>query len=440
MPKFSRIMRQVKKRNSKIRLNLRTVLNKNLRRNIRKYISIKRVKKHNKKTRKLVGGSQTENFQGKIQELPKCYNPNKCKTCDIKPQKNNTIPGELIKSSVNWDDLQEQNCVRACDGAKKAREAVRERIVALKKITKGKVTVPTKNRYSDILPNDSTRVILRWPIKDLKTPNGKKILSNDYINANTINFPTSVTPVNPSYNYIATQCPMANTVDDFWRMVLEKNVQNIVMINAETELNKKCYKYFPDNETPKVNACIIRGKQYKIKRVSYSNFHAYSVSVFEIFTTNEVKKKLGKNLIKEEEVLKVNHYWYKHWPDQQVISNENNTCIELIHRIHHHHQSKSTLSNKSPLLVHCSAGVGRTGTFIGLDIGIRLYHLNFTINVENIVQFLRCNRNNYMVQTEEQYDYLYNTLKRYTIERNKKISPSKNILKSTKKKLFKLTL
>jgi protein tyrosine phosphatase len=219
-------------------------------------------------------------------------------------------------------------------------------------------------------------------------------------------------------------------------MVLEKNVQNIVMINTESELTQNtCYKYFPDEKTP-----VVTGN-YKIKMPSTPSEHgAYSVSAFEIVTTKKVKRTLKKNDIKDVEVLKVNHYWYKRWPDKRVISNEDNTCIELIHRIHHHHQSKSTLSNESPLLVHCSAGVGRTGTFIGLDIGIRLYHLNFTIDVENIVQFLRCNRNNYMVQTEKQYYYLYNTLQRYTLERNKKISPSKNKLNSTEKKLFKLTL
>ena len=206
------------------------------------------------------------------------------------------------------------------------------------------------------------------------------------------------------------------------------------MINAETELKNKCYKYFPDEKTTMVTG------NYKIKMPSTPSEHgAYSVSVFKIFTTKKATWGL-RNYIKDVEVLKVNHYWYKRWPDKQVISNEDNTCIELIHRLHHHQHSKSTLSNESPLLVHCSAGVGRTGTFIGLDIGIRLYHLNFTIDVENIVQFLRCNRNNYMVQTEKQYDYLYNTLKRYTIERNKKIPPSNNILKSTEKKLFKLTL
>ena len=231
MPKFSRIMRQVKKRNSKIRLNLRTVLNKNLRRNIRKYISIKRVKKHNKKTRKLVGGTLPKNVPDP------CYNAtaNTCETCDIKPQKNNTIPGKLIKprtTDINWFELQKQklNHECKCDEAKKEENK-------------------KKNRYPNILPNESTRVILKY--------RGERY---NYINANTINLPnlpTSVTPVNPSYNYIATQCPTKNTVDDFWRMVLEKNVQNIVMINTESELTQNtCYKYFPDDRVSYDNPTI----------------------------------------------------------------------------------------------------------------------------------------------------------------------------------------
>ena len=220
-----------------------------------------------------------------------------------------------------------------------------------------------KNRYSDVIAYDDTRVILS---------------DGQYINANWIND-----------RYIATQGPLENTIADFWEMIWTYHVSTIVMLTKEYEnINIKCNRYWPYLEP--LNLDLFQLSLEKCERVMTDIY--LNTIILHHKKTNTSKKILL--------------YHYLAWPDY-VTPSSPKTFIQLINII-----DQSAL----PICVHCSAGIGRTGTFITIHTilnEIKKGILN--INVVDTVLKLREQRGN-MVQSKEQlffcYEALYYELKR----------------------------
>uniref|UniRef100_A0A9J7Z0J2 protein-tyrosine-phosphatase n=1 Tax=Cyprinus carpio carpio TaxID=630221 RepID=A0A9J7Z0J2_CYPCA len=223
-----------------------------------------------------------------------------------------------------------------------------------------------KNRYNNVLPYDSSRVKLSV----LSSP------FDDYINASYMPGYTS------KKEFIAAQGPLPCTVDDFWRLIWEKNVHTIVMLTKCNEQGRvKCEEYWPA-ETKHFNNLIVMN-------TSEITLEDWTLRDFEV-----------KN-VKTTESRSVRHFHFTAWPDHGVPE----TTELLINFRHLVREHMDQYSRHSPTLVHCSAGVGRTGTFIAIDRLIFQIERDGVVDVYGIIHDLRMHRP-LMVQTEDQYVFL----------------------------------
>uniref|UniRef100_A0A3P9AAI4 protein-tyrosine-phosphatase n=1 Tax=Esox lucius TaxID=8010 RepID=A0A3P9AAI4_ESOLU len=223
-----------------------------------------------------------------------------------------------------------------------------------------------KNRYNNVLPYDSSRVKL--------SIQGSPF--DDYINSNYI----------PGYNsrkeFIAAQGPLPCTVNEFWRMIWEKNVQTLVMLTRCNEQGRvKCEKYWPSETKCFGNITVATTSDIPLED--------WTIRDFEI-----------KN-IKTAETRSVRHFHFTAWPDHGVPE----TTELLINFRHLVREHMDQYSRHSPTVVHCSAGVGRTGTFIAIDRLIFQIERESMVDVYGIIHDLRMHRP-LMVQTEDQYVFL----------------------------------
>ncbi|XP_069876500.1 tyrosine-protein phosphatase non-receptor type 20 isoform X2 [Dipodomys merriami] len=221
-----------------------------------------------------------------------------------------------------------------------------------------------KNRYRDILPYDSTRVAL-----------GK---NKDYINASYIR----IVNFEEEYFYIATQGPLPNTIDDFWLMVLENNCNVIAMITREIEGgNVKCHHYWPYS--------LKEPLELKHVRIFLENHQI--LKYFIIRMLQIVKKSTGAAHF-------VKHLQFTSWPDHGTPASAD-YFIKYVRYVRKSHVT-------GPVVVHCSAGVGRTGVFICADVVFCAIEKNYSFNILNIVTQMREQRYG-MIQTKEQYQFCY---------------------------------
>lgn len=229
----------------------------------------------------------------------------------------------------------------------------------------------SKNRYRDVLPNEGTRVVLE-PV----TARG----DGDYINANYVD---ARRLFGVPFVYIAAQAPTKGSIGDFWRMVWENNSAFIVMLCAEVESGKnKSARYFPDREGGMI--------------------YCGAVSVV-LETENRRQDTVFRScLVRNEngQERRVFHMQHIRWPDQG-IPHSSHGLIEMIAAL-----GKSPLSTQTPIVVHCSGGIGRTGVFIALHVALALFQLERPISVPRIVQYLKYCRTG-MVQRKDQYLFLY---------------------------------
>ncbi|XP_016432035.1 receptor-type tyrosine-protein phosphatase eta [Sinocyclocheilus rhinocerous] len=224
-----------------------------------------------------------------------------------------------------------------------------------------------KNRYSNVLPYDASRVKLSMCGSPF----------DDYINANYI----------PGYNsrkeFIAAQGPLPVTVNEFWRMVWEKNVFTIVMLTKCNEMGRvKCEKYWPSGTNHYQNISVTTTSEIELE--------SWTIRDFRI-----------KN-VKTAETRYVRQFHFTAWPDHGVPQTTE-VLIDFRHLVREH---MDQYSRHSPTVVHCSAGVGRTGTFIAIDHLIFQIERNSMVDIYGIVNDMRMHRP-LMVQTEEQYVYLH---------------------------------
>ncbi|XP_072311926.1 receptor-type tyrosine-protein phosphatase H-like [Eucyclogobius newberryi] len=225
----------------------------------------------------------------------------------------------------------------------------------------------SKNRFINVLPYDHSRVRLTS-----SSPH------NDYINASYI----------PGYNskkeFIAAQGPLPSTVRDFWRMVWEQKVRGIVMVTNCTEGGRiKCEQYWPDS-------------------------NAHVGGDLEVFTTSEQKEpdwtlrefKVKHRHTSEERTVR--HFHFTAWPDHGVPQGTQ-LLIQFRALVRRHMQTEAA---GAPTVVHCSAGVGRTGTIIALDVLLQQMETEKAVDINGFVHKMRLNRP-HMVQTESQYMFLH---------------------------------
>ncbi|XP_040566309.2 putative receptor-type tyrosine-protein phosphatase mosPTP-1 isoform X2 [Lepeophtheirus salmonis] len=237
-----------------------------------------------------------------------------------------------------------------------------------------------KNRYPNILAYDHTRVRFR---------NGAKNSEKDeYINANYID------GFRQSRAYIATQGPInGKTSNEFWRMVREQHVQVIVMMTNLFENEKqKCDMYWPDVGSETYDDIVVT----LIRQDVLSH---YTLRTFTLRYMKAGKKEISNGSAEKT----VYQYHYTAWPDHGVPFH----TLPLISFIRNSVNANAGLD--VPILVHCSAGVGRTGCFIVLDSMMRQIEARGDINIFSYLKHIRSQRN-HLVQTEEQYIFVHDAL------------------------------
>ncbi|XP_046480698.2 receptor-type tyrosine-protein phosphatase epsilon-like isoform X1 [Neodiprion pinetum] len=228
-----------------------------------------------------------------------------------------------------------------------------------------------KNRYANIIPYDDTRVILK------KIPG---IPCSDYINANYVE------GLDKEKYYIAAQGPKPETIEDFWRMVWQEESSAICMLANIVESEKiKCTQYWPEfgsRETYGVITVFIESQKV---------FADYTFRTFCISHQGEKRK--------------IQHLHYTGWPDHKVPLYVHSVIAYLKKLLR-------TPVGRGPIIVHCSAGVGRTGTLILCDICLRQAAQTGIVDVLAQFKKLRDCRSN-MVDTEMQYVFAHIVMAEY---------------------------
>ncbi|XP_062316117.1 tyrosine-protein phosphatase non-receptor type 11b isoform X2 [Osmerus eperlanus] len=252
----------------------------------------------------------------------------------------------------------------------------------------------SKNRYKNILPFDTTRVEIREA--DTEVP------GSDYINANYIKSLHDEGRHDEGKVFIATQGCLQNTVIDFWKMVYQENTHVIVMTTKEMERGRvgshtvanKCVRYWPD-----LNATKEFGK-VSVKNVEERPAQDYILRELEVM-----------RLDRREPVRYIWHYQYLSWPDHGV-PNEPGGVLSFLEQVN---RTQASIPDTGPIVVHCSAGIGRTGTIIVIDILIDIINrqgLDCDIDIPKTIQRVRQQRSG-MVQTEAQYKFIYMAVQQY---------------------------
>lgn len=244
-----------------------------------------------------------------------------------------------------------------------------------------------KNRYVNITAFDHSRVYL------MKLPPGDRVRQSDYINANYVD------GYKKPKAYIATQGPMPCTFGDFWRMVWEQKSVVIVMITKLLERGRrKCDKYWPEEGLEQHGSIAVKHLN------TFSRAH-YTVRMFSLKDT-KAKKQSSERIVYQ--------FHYTEWPDHGVPD----FTLPVLKFV-----QKSAFANPpgaGPIVVHCSAGVGRTGTYILIDTMIEQIKDKGTINIPQFLLKIRQQRN-FLVQTEEQYMLIHDALVEYLLSHDTEV-------------------
>ncbi|XP_047271997.1 tyrosine-protein phosphatase non-receptor type 13 isoform X13 [Homo sapiens] len=225
-----------------------------------------------------------------------------------------------------------------------------------------------KNRYKNILPYDATRV----PLGD----------EGGYINASFIKIPVG----KEEFVYIACQGPLPTTVGDFWQMIWEQKSTVIAMMTQEVEGEKiKCQRYWP-NILGKTTMVSNRLRLALVRMQQLKGFVVRAMTLEDIQT---------------REVRHISHLNFTAWPDHDTPSQPDD-LLTFISYMRHIHRS-------GPIITHCSAGIGRSGTLICIDVVLGLISQDLDFDISDLVRCMRLQRHG-MVQTEDQYIFCYQVI------------------------------
>uniref|UniRef100_H2SHI7 protein-tyrosine-phosphatase n=1 Tax=Takifugu rubripes TaxID=31033 RepID=H2SHI7_TAKRU len=261
-----------------------------------------------------------------------------------------------------------------------------------------KLSNQIKNRYSDVLCLDHSRVQLCKLDGDDET--------SDYINGSFMD------GYKRGNAYIATQGPLPKTFADFWRMVWEQMVLIIVMTTRVVERGRvKCGQYWPLEEG-------------KTEQHGYFMVRTTHIQVFQDFKLSHLKLYNTQSGEKRE----VCHYLYLSWPDFGVPKSASAMLDFREHVLQRKATAVQSLGSSwtgspggPPVVVHCSAGIGRTGTFCTLDICLSRLEDIGTVDIRETVRRMRTQRA-FSIQTWDQYYFCYTAVIEYA-QRNGKMSP-----------------
>ncbi|NXL33971.1 PTPRD phosphatase, partial [Glaucidium brasilianum] len=219
-----------------------------------------------------------------------------------------------------------------------------------------------KNRLVNIMPYESTRVCLQ-PIRGVE--------GSDYINASFID------GYRQQKAYIATQGPLAETTEDFWRMLWEHNSTIVVMLTKLREMGReKCHQYWPAERSA-------RYQYFVVDPMAEYNMPQYILREFKVTDARDGQSRT------------VRQFQFTDWPEQGVPKSGEG-FIDFIGQVH---KTKEQFGQDGPISVHCSAGVGRTGVFITLSIVLERMRYEGVVDIFQTVKMLRTQRPA-MVQTE----------------------------------------
>ncbi|XP_029974082.1 tyrosine-protein phosphatase non-receptor type 7 [Salarias fasciatus] len=265
-----------------------------------------------------------------------------------------------------------------------------------------------KDRYKTILPNPESRVVLRSPEEEAGP--------DRYINANFIRGFRGAPRA-----YIATQGPMLHTVTDFWDMVWQEGSRIIVMVTRLKENNEKCEVYWPQRRDGLRKEEQQEQEDRDEDEAETSRFGRFVLRVKDVqerngFTVTDVEVQL----LSERRVVR--HFWFTSWPDHH-IPQCTAPLLRLVEEVETYSRSLAPPAGSQPIaapgagpgpvVVHCSAGIGRTGCFIASSIGCQQLRESAQVDVLEIVCQLRLDRGG-MIQTPEQYQFLYSALAQYS--------------------------
>ncbi|XP_062141757.1 tyrosine-protein phosphatase non-receptor type 9 isoform X2 [Drosophila sulfurigaster albostrigata] len=250
----------------------------------------------------------------------------------------------------------------------------------------------TKNRYTDVLCYDHSRVVLAREDEDELS---------DYINANFVD------GYKQKNAYISTQGPLPKTSQDFWRMIWEQHCLVIVMTTRVMERGRvKCGQYWEPTEDSSLEF-----GNYHVRTISVECNEDYTVASLEL-----------RNL-KTDEIRNVSHWQFTSWPDYGVPS----SAMAMLNFLQKVRDKQAQLVRAlgdtwaghvrgPPIVVHCSAGIGRTGTFITLDICISRLEDVGTADIRGTVEKIRSQRA-YSIQMPDQYVFCHLALIEYAHSR-----------------------
>ncbi|XP_030808816.1 receptor-type tyrosine-protein phosphatase F isoform X6 [Camarhynchus parvulus] len=232
-----------------------------------------------------------------------------------------------------------------------------------------------KNRLVNIMPYELTRVCLQ-PIRGVE--------GSDYINASFID------GYRQQKAYIATQGPLAETTEDFWRMLWEHDSTIVVMLTKLREMGReKCHQYWPAERSA-------RYQYFVVDPMAEYNMPQYILREFKVTDARDGQSRT------------IRQFQFTDWPEQGVPKTGEG-FIDFIGQVH---KTKEQFGQDGPITVHCSAGVGRTGVFITLSIVLERMRYEGVVDMFQMVKTLRTQRPA-MVQTEDQYQLCYRAALEY---------------------------
>uniref|UniRef100_A0A8R1DYZ7 Protein-tyrosine-phosphatase n=1 Tax=Caenorhabditis japonica TaxID=281687 RepID=A0A8R1DYZ7_CAEJA len=344
-------------------------------------LEIVKKKKEGKKTGKKTEGSQ------RLRKAKKAAPKDEGETTQVR---NNVSSMPQTPQNPGFFPLVESWVVRALDmGVEKLRDEFRQ----LAKYTRADMSqnafnantsstiTETKNRYQDVPCQDQHIVKIEKP----PAP-------NDYIHANFVG-----TPQNTEKRFICTQGPLDQTVVDFWWMIVQQKVEEIVMLCKTIEMGKyKCAQYWPEKAGEK--------KTFGAITVENTGGSKPMDRDAEIQVT-------PLTVTYQETKMTVRHLQWNDWPDRGVPPCKL-TSLELLSTVR---------GSKYPIVVHCSAGIGRTGTIVAIEYILEIIHFSGAKDIPpmpDLVKGLRDMRA-FSIQNDLQYLYIHRVMLNYFLDKYK---------------------